>query len=332
VESFVRARGLSGFTECVRALGGNPASILRLAGIDPRQLNDPLAWVPFKANLRAYQLATHSLKVPDFGVTMSRSRDFSHMGPLLLVARHAPDLKSAMEAISRYLSIQNTGYRTNVVMRGRTGVRAYYMNADMRIGADQWIEESLLSSKRLMSHFLGEDLPVVRILMRHKPVRPESAYQSDYGAPVLFEQDVDGVEVEEKTFKRALPTRDDAIEQFVTSYLEDRVQSFDGDVVLAARSLLETLIPMSQGSLEIVAGHLRLNPRTLQRRLKDQGYSFSELVEDQRRTMADRLLREGNLPLVKVANYLGYSEQSSFNHAFERWYGKSPLAWLRRHR
>ena len=43
----------------------------------------------------------------------------------------------------------------------------------------------------------------------------------------------------------------------------------------------------------------------------------------------ERLMREGKLPLSNIASYLGYAEQSAFNHAFERWHGQSPSKWTK---
>ncbi|MFC7526871.1 helix-turn-helix domain-containing protein [Parapedobacter sp. GCM10030251] len=37
-----------------------------------------------------------------------------------------------------------------------------------------------------------------------------------------------------------------------------------------------------------------------------------------------RLLREAKLPPAAVAYRLGYSEQTSFNHQFKKYYGMSP--------
>jgi AraC-like DNA-binding protein len=82
---------------------------------------------------------------------------------------------------------------------------------------------------------------------------------------------------------------------------------------------------MAHATLAVIAEHLCTQERTLQRRLAEQGTSFDLLVEAARRDRADRLLVEANRPLSQVARMLGYSEQSSFNRAFGRWFGTSPL-------
>jgi AraC-like DNA-binding protein len=80
-------------------------------------------------------------------------------------------------------------------------------------------------------------------------------------------------------------------------------------------------------SLESVAQSLRLEPRSLQRRLKAEGLSFSGLLDDWRRARALSLITHTRLPLSQVSEAVGYADQSVFTRAFQRWYGASPLAY-----
>ena len=328
-EALVRARYMTAFNSCVRSLGGNPASILDLVGLRSRDIEDPARWISFKACLRALQLAARTLNEPAFGIKLQRSRDFSFLGPLLLIAQHSENLTAALQNVSRYLSIQNTGYQTAFVVGTDTCVRSYEMAPELRLIADQFIEESLLSTRKVIALITGDNVPVVRYCVRHRPLRSYEDYLKDYGAPVLFEQELDGVVIERKFSDREIPNRDPNIQKFVLNYLEERVLPTSGEVISATRSLLEALVPMGQAKIEIVAQHLNLHPRTLQRRLSEHGWRFSQLLEEKRRMMAERLLRDGNLPLSNIASYLGYAEQSAFNHAFERWHGQSPSKWTK---
>jgi len=48
--------------------------------------------------------------------------------------------------------------------------------------------------------------------------------------------------------------------------------------------------------------------------------------------VASDLLTETDAPIVEIAWRLGYSESTSFNHAFHRWTGVSPKIMRQRHR
>jgi len=330
MEGLVRARAMLGFSECVKQLGGDPAVILSSTGIPVNFMADPQGWISFGACLRAYDLASRVLHEPAFGVKHATSRDLSYLGPLILYARHASSLRDAVEDFRRYFYLHNTGYRSVIEPGPDFSTLTYHMPEKLRRGANQWIEGTMCSTQRMIAHIMsGEDVSVERVLFQHAPLRPVAEYEDVYGVPVLFEQRADGAVIDNRNLDRAVPHHDTMIHEFMERYLQDRLPQMDDNLVAATRVLLETLIPAAQGKLEIVAEHLHIHPRTLQRRLQEVGFSFSELLDDQRRVMAERLLNEGNLPLVNIAFFLGYAEQSAFNHAFERWYGLAPGKWLK---
>lgn len=82
--------------------------------------------------------------------------------------------------------------------------------------------------------------------------------------------------------------------------------------------------------LSDVAAQLDMHPRTLRRRLADEGTSFRALLNQARATVAVDLLRNVGLTVEEVSIRLGYTEVSTFSHAFKRWYGVAPSAFSRR--
>ena len=75
-----------------------------------------------------------------------------------------------------------------------------------------------------------------------------------------------------------------------------------------------------------VAPDVGLTPRTLQRRLAEQGVVYRDLVQEARRRLALEYLEQSDTDLTEIAFLLGYSELSAFAHAFRRWTGSTPGA------
>jgi len=82
-------------------------------------------------------------------------------------------------------------------------------------------------------------------------------------------------------------------------------------------------------TLPDVAEELDIHPRTLRRRLAEEGTSFRALLNEARSTLAVDLLRNVGLTVEEVSTRLGYTEVSTFSHAFKRWYGVAPSAYSR---
>jgi AraC-like DNA-binding protein len=77
-------------------------------------------------------------------------------------------------------------------------------------------------------------------------------------------------------------------------------------------------------ALESVASRLRIGPRTLQRRLVDEGLSFRDLLNGVRAERARELLLETEAPVIEIAMELGYSSSTHFTRAFRRSTGLTP--------
>jgi AraC-like DNA-binding protein len=67
-----------------------------------------------------------------------------------------------------------------------------------------------------------------------------------------------------------------------------------------------------------------MSKRTLVRKLSDEVFDFTEVLQQLRRDLAVRYLDDPKLHVSKIAWLLGFSEVSSFTHAFKRWTGKTP--------
>ena len=82
-------------------------------------------------------------------------------------------------------------------------------------------------------------------------------------------------------------------------------------------------------TIEDVAERLALSPRSLRRRLEDEGTSFRALVEAERRQLAVQLLEGTEMKVEELALQLGYGDTASFTRAFRRWFERAPGEYRR---
>jgi AraC-like DNA-binding protein len=90
------------------------------------------------------------------------------------------------------------------------------------------------------------------------------------------------------------------------------------------QAIVRSSMPEGYPSVERVAERLNLRVRTLQRRLNEQGLTYSDLVETFRYREAARLLERTERPVAVIAAALGYKDPSHFSRAFLRWSGMRP--------
>jgi len=85
-------------------------------------------------------------------------------------------------------------------------------------------------------------------------------------------------------------------------------------------------------SLEAAARHLGLTPRTLQRRLREEGSSFQNELVAARLRAAQRLMLESDAPLTEIAFNAGFASPAHLSTQFRKALGEAPSAWRARHR
>jgi AraC-like DNA-binding protein len=77
-------------------------------------------------------------------------------------------------------------------------------------------------------------------------------------------------------------------------------------------------------SITTVARVLAMSPRSIQRALAEEGTTYQQLLEEARREVALRYLRDPAVTVAHVAWLVGYSEPAAFHRAFRRWTGRAP--------
>ena len=86
-------------------------------------------------------------------------------------------------------------------------------------------------------------------------------------------------------------------------------------------------MPLGHPGIRLAARKFGISERTLQRRLHDAGYSYSELVDEVRYATACGMLKDTQMSMTDIARALGFAHGSNFSRAFHRWSGMTPSTY-----
>jgi AraC-like DNA-binding protein len=75
---------------------------------------------------------------------------------------------------------------------------------------------------------------------------------------------------------------------------------------------------------DALARDLKMSPRTLRRRLQEEGRTSQGVLDELRMYVAVKYLRDTALTIEDIADAVGFSDGASFRHAFHRWTQTSP--------
>ena len=77
-------------------------------------------------------------------------------------------------------------------------------------------------------------------------------------------------------------------------------------------------------TIRTIARVVHASPRTLQRRLRQQGTTYATLIDSVRRERTERLVTAGNLSITEIAFLAGFTDIGGFRRAYMRWTGVTP--------
>ena len=324
--SLIRATNLWGYVDLVRELGGDPESLMARFDITPGVENQPDAFVPVAPMLRLLEASAAELDCPDFGLRLSRWQGLDILGPIAVIARNTSTMKDGWEAIARYLYVHSPSLVLTLVRDAQSeNLRFTYEMTELTLPTlTQGYELSLGNAVGISSLLGGPEACPLSISFRHPQQGSDESYAEALGCPVSFDQDWCGFELSPEVAGRTIDSADPETRRIATMYLEANYPPLSAPLSDRVSELVRRLLPTGHCTAEVIAEQLAMHPRTLQRRLSDEGVRCQDLIESERRDQATKYLAQAGLQLGQVAGLLGYAEQSTLNRSCRRWFGKTP--------
>ena len=97
----------------------------------------------------------------------------------------------------------------------------------------------------------------------------------------------------------------------------------DDDYTSKLSAFFDGLATGRRPNLEFTAECSDMSPRSIQRRLQEEGTSFFELLDQWSFGKALELIGRPNVTISEVSDHLGYSDPANFSRSFQRWAGQS---------
>jgi AraC-like DNA-binding protein len=325
-----------GLDAYLHARGASARETLHRAGLEPGDLTDPDRRVPLIRYLELLEICADVLADRQFGLKFGVQYKPRHAGVVGNLALASRTLGEAFETIGRYLPTMVDGAVHGVeVNDGIVFAYSYYIDPLMmsyRQKGDWAIAFACNIARAGLADPRWTPQEVLLPQLADETPAERRARAEIMGDNIRVGHPWAGIRFDAGLLKRPMATADAMIENLMRHYGELRLAALPeqrGEIEDLRREIARLLVNGESG-VEPLASATGTSVRTLQRRLRDTGMNYNELLNDVRKTLALNLLENETLALGEIAFSLGYSEVSAFNHAFRRWVGQSPGDYRRR--
>lgn len=326
---YCRSVALDGLFELVREKGGRPLEFASEVKLDPESRNRTVDFVPWNAICDYLELCADRLDAPFFGLewAMSLPLDARNSGPLLLLLNAAKrNLKDSLNLAIAYQKIHTNGVSYSYVDCGEQNEITIFVDIHPLSRPSRQYCEHILSTIVLRSQNYFPGLTYKRVEFQHSPSADPKLHAQVFPFQKIYNAERNTLVVDNAIFDVAPSRVMKLIVPFVQSYLNRRHKSLPEktSVTLDVAGLLPNMLGLRACRITDVAKAMGIGEKKLQRLLREEGTTFSAVLDDVRRSSATRLLLESNISITRLARMLDYSGIESFNTACRRWYNLSP--------
>ncbi|MCG8394433.1 MAG: AraC family transcriptional regulator [Pseudomonadales bacterium] len=267
---------------------------------------------------------------PLFGLHVGADNHYGNLDLLGNLMATADTLKQGLAMLFRYKDLVVPYLEFSLTPQEGDVVLAVTSTAPgLRFTATRTHNEVVVSTMVAIGRsLLGDTLPVQEACFLHPqpPAQELQAYRDFFHCPLRFGAGTNSIRIPVDALSlalpRAYPKYHERLRQSADQVLAglSRAAGVTGQVV----KQLEQQLGGSGLTMEAVADALAMTPRTLQRRLQEEGTRFAQLRDQVRHQHACQALRSSSCDMQSLAHRLGFSDTANFYHAFKRWQGCAP--------
>lgn len=325
----VRASSLTGVRDLITEFGKDPDVLFRDSGIDPGTSVDYDAVLPYTRLAELIGRSAAVVGAAHFGLLLSERQDIRMFGPIAILLRNAADVEEALRGLIRYLYTYTPAVDASLDVGARTTSFRFRYRVRPLPRPEQITELTMAVVINMIRLLTSSDFTPTAVHLTHAQISSDAVYASYLGWPVTF-----GAHHNELVFDSShlgsTIEGDQLAHDLAVKYLSS--QRHADDLVSRVGEMVEQLLPLGQADLRRTARALTMHPRTLQRRLDEEGTHFDEVLDDARRRMASGLITDSELPLSMIAQQVGYAEQSCLSRSCRRWFSMSARQLRQQHR
>ncbi|WP_454284784.1 AraC family transcriptional regulator [Rhizobium leguminosarum] len=321
----IRASVLIPLVQQIDKRSGKTDLLLASHGILRSQLEDPYSVLPMARYVALFEDAATITGEPALGARMGTGFKPADIGPIGMLFALSPTIRSAFERLSKYVNAVQGATSSGVFEENGDFVWTYRIVDPSMWPRRQDSEFTIAASCQLVRSCFRRGWRPIEIQLEHQAPRDASVLERIYGAPILFGQSGNRIVMNKADADRVYRSEDKSLIEILERHIGDLVnEPVAGDVVTEkVQALISIYLGQRPITVATLAVELKMSPRSLQRRLSEEGVSLRDLVRQHRQTLAAHYLGDQQVaPMSEIARVLGYADNTVLWRALRSWENK----------
>lgn len=307
--------------------GVSCSSLLNAIGLDREELEDPNTLVSARQRIDTFQFAQKYSNSSSISLVCGLEMRIAHYGLWGYALMCYPTLKDSLDFAFKHLRLA-----------GPVMTKSLYLTADEVI----FRASDSLNLKQLFpfalevwwssvftfikNDILSGDFSLCSVSVTYKKPKHWREYEKIFECPIHF-----GADYCEMVFSRKYMRKKPQLANMMTAQACEALCDTMLNRINHATPLVSkvrNILLRHQGeypSLDLMAQSLRLSPRSLRRRLQEEGSSYRQISTETRFALAEQYLLNTELSIKQIASLVRFSDRANFQSAFKKWSGLTPV-------
>jgi AraC-like DNA-binding protein len=330
--------GMPIIRNAVLSVAGNSKVIAEMCaaiGIEPEDLEDADRRLTLEQCIITIQQALHISGDPHLALHLGERTRVSALGLAGLIMESSKDaftvLQCAQEFSQAFTNVQSFRLEAEGTMVHFLSEMAPVWVERSPETAHYVIETTFSSVVHQLYLLTRKHLRPMRVLFRQDRPADTREHERVFGCRPEFGQELNCMIFSAYDLRTPVVGHNRTLSNVLKGVYEEHVRRHvDGSFTEKVKQVVLGNLRVTFPPLEVIAEALHVTPRTLQRKLHQEGTTYRALSDAVKQELAEHLLANPVLAISDIAYKLGYAEPTSFQRAFRQWTGSTPMEFRKR--
>ncbi len=327
-ETSVIGSSLTVIAAALKPYGIDADEIYKRHGVELNLVSQPCYRVPVSRSKQLWAEAAVTADNDAFGLLAGSCAHPTMYHSLSMALWSSSSIKQLIECWIQHLSVISTA--ATAQFSGQSNyyeltINPAFNNLGNQEAGEISIDATLAALITICRLHSGTDFSPTHVeLMRAAPSNTHG-FEQFFNCPIKYSAETLTLRFNKKQLEKPIIQGNPQLMREMEKLSLEYILGMGGeDLIGKLRKTFLEQLPNGGADQEQVASALCMSARTLHRKLRDEGTSYREQLDEVRRELSLQYIIHGKLSVLDIAFQLGFSNCSNFARAFKRWVGKTP--------